>query len=112
MKILSQIDPIIRAVITAINNMLIDLKAVMSHRDWLNSHQRHKQGIARAHTQGKYRGKQSVQELHKKAMYFRLVKKLSYATNAVVNLMKWIAIKRGGLKSRCHFAIPARRRAG
>lgn len=32
-KDLSQNDPAIRAVITAINNMLIDLMAAMSHKD-------------------------------------------------------------------------------
>ncbi len=32
----SQADPITRAVITAINNMLIDLMAAMSHKDWLS----------------------------------------------------------------------------
>jgi hypothetical protein len=38
--------------------MLTDLMAAMSHKDWLNRHQRQKQGIEHAHTQGKYRGKQ------------------------------------------------------
>jgi DNA invertase Pin-like site-specific DNA recombinase len=46
----SQADPITRAVITAINNMLIDLMAAMSHKDWLSRRQRQKQGIERAHT--------------------------------------------------------------
>ncbi len=41
----SQSDPITRAVITAINNMLIDLMAAMSHKDWLSRRQRQKQGI-------------------------------------------------------------------
>ncbi len=41
----SQADPITRAVITAINNMLIDLMAAMSHKDWLSRLQRQKQGI-------------------------------------------------------------------
>ncbi|CAI1568078.1 Resolvase, N terminal domain [Serratia marcescens] len=45
----SQADPITRAVITAINNMLIDLMAAMSHKDWLSRRQRQKQGIERAH---------------------------------------------------------------
>lgn len=36
----SQADPITRAVITAINNMLIDLMAAMSHKDWLSCRQR------------------------------------------------------------------------
>ncbi|BBJ64723.1 hypothetical protein SAMN05216502_101129 [Citrobacter amalonaticus] len=35
----SETDPITRAVITAINNMLIDLMAAMSHKDWLSRRQ-------------------------------------------------------------------------
>lgn len=36
----SQADPITRAVITAIHNMLTDLMAAMSHKDWLSRRQR------------------------------------------------------------------------
>ena len=36
----SQSDPITRTVITAINNMLIDLMSAMSHKDWLSRRQR------------------------------------------------------------------------
>ncbi|WP_312025856.1 hypothetical protein [Candidatus Cardinium sp. TP] len=73
----SQNDPVTRAVIFAINNMLIDLMAAMSHKDWLSRRQRQKQGIERAHAQGKYRGKQAGHERHKKVVYYRNVKKLS-----------------------------------
>ncbi|CEE92769.1 Resolvase (fragment) [Xenorhabdus nematophila str. Anatoliense] len=54
-KDLSEFDPITRAVVIAINSMLIDLMAAMSHKDWLSRRQRQKQGIERAHTLGKYR---------------------------------------------------------
>jgi hypothetical protein len=73
----SQVDPITRAVITAINNMLIDLMVAMSHKDWLSRRQRQKQGIEREHTLGKYRGKQADQERHQKILYYRQIKKLS-----------------------------------
>ncbi|HBR1414299.1 TPA: recombinase family protein [Klebsiella pneumoniae] len=73
----SQTDPITRAVITTINNMLIDLMAAMSHKYWLSRRQRQKQGIERAHSLGKYRGKQADQERHQKVLYYRQVKKLS-----------------------------------
>ncbi|KAF1366245.1 DNA invertase Pin-like site-specific DNA recombinase [Yokenella regensburgei] len=46
----AQSDPITRAVITAINNMLMDLMATMSNKDRLSRRQRQKQGIERAHT--------------------------------------------------------------
>ncbi len=57
--------------------MLIDLMAVMSHKDWLSRQQRQKQGIERAHKQGKYRGKQADHKRHQKVIYYRNVKKLS-----------------------------------
>jgi DNA invertase Pin-like site-specific DNA recombinase len=78
----SQADPITRAVITAINNMIIDLMAAMSHKDWLSRRQRQKQGIERAHNLGKYRGKQADKERHHKVLYYRQVKKLSIRETA------------------------------
>ncbi|KDA93712.1 resolvase [Pantoea agglomerans Eh318] len=44
---------------------------------WLTRRQRQKQGIERAQTLGKYRGKQADRERHQKVMYYRQVKKLS-----------------------------------
>lgn len=78
----SKTDPIICAVITASNNMLIDLMAAMSHKDWLSRRQRQRQGIERAHTPGKYQGKQADQERHQKVLYYRQVKKLSIRETA------------------------------
>jgi len=54
----------------------------MSHKDWLSRRQRQKQGIKRAHTLGKYRGKQADQERHQKVLYYRQVKKLSIRETA------------------------------
>ena len=73
----SQNDPVTRSVISAINNMLIDLMAAMSHKDWLTRLQRQKQGIERAHEQGKYRGKKADNDRHQKVVYYRNIKKLS-----------------------------------
>ena len=78
----SQSDSITRIVITAINNMLIDLMSAMSHKDWLSRRQRQKQGIERAHTLGEYRGKQADQERHQKVLCYRQVKKLSIRETA------------------------------
>jgi DNA invertase Pin-like site-specific DNA recombinase len=78
----SQSDPITRAVITAISNMLIDLMAAMSHKDWLSRRQGQKQGIEQAHTLGKYRGKQTDLQRHEKVLYYRQVKKLSIRETA------------------------------
>ena len=62
--------------------MLIDLMAAMSHKDWLSRRQRQKQGIERAHTLEKYRGKQADHERHKKVIYYRQIKKLSIRETA------------------------------
>ncbi|EKN6149848.1 resolvase [Yersinia enterocolitica] len=52
------------------------------HKDWLSRRQRQKQGIERAHTLGKYRGKQADQERHQKVLYYRQIKKLSIRETA------------------------------
>lgn len=78
----SQNDPITRAVLMAINNMLIDLMAAMSHKDWLSRRHRQKQGIELAQKLGKYRGKQADRERHKKVLYYRQAKKLSIQDTA------------------------------
>ena len=56
--------------------------AAMSHKDWLGRRQRQKQGIERAHTLGKYRGKQADKERYHKVLYYRQVKKLSIRETA------------------------------
>ena len=65
-----------------LNNMLIDLMAATSHKDWLSRRQRQKQGIERAHTLGKFRGKQADQERHQKVLYYRQIKGLSIRETA------------------------------
>lgn len=64
--------------------MLIDLMAAMSQMDWLSRRQRQKQGIERAHTLGKYRGKQVDRERHQKVLYYRQVQKPSISETADV----------------------------
>ncbi len=56
--------------------------AAMSHKDWLGRRQRQKQGIERAHTLGKYRGKQADKERYQKVLYYQHVKKLSIRETA------------------------------
>lgn len=79
-KDLSQVDP----VISAINNILIDLMAAMSHKDWLSRRLRQKQGIERAHTLGKYRGKQADHKRHQNCC-IQESKKLSIRKTAIAN---------------------------
>lgn len=78
----TQNDPVIKAVLSAINNMLIDLMAAMSHKDYQVRRERQKQGISRARELGKYKGKQADEEQHRKVLYYRQVKKLSIQETA------------------------------
>nr|AAF76759.1 unknown [Escherichia coli] len=64
--------------------MLIDLMAAMSHKDWLSRRQRQKQGIERAHTLGKYRGKQADRERHQESNVLPADQKLSIRETAEV----------------------------
>jgi len=54
----------------------------ISHKDWLSRRQRQKQGIERAHTLHKYRGKKADHARHQKVLYYRQVKKLSIRETA------------------------------
>ncbi|MGI2257540.1 recombinase family protein [Candidatus Cardinium hertigii] len=75
-------DPVTQAVISSINNMIIDLMATMSYKDWISRLNRQKQGIKKAYEQGKYKGKKADHERHKKVIYYRHVKKLSIQETA------------------------------
>lgn len=78
----TQADPITHAVISAINTMLIDLMAAMSHKDWISRRERQQQGIVRAQSLGKYKGKQADKERHEKVIYYRKMKGLSIRETA------------------------------
>lgn len=54
----------------------------MSYQDWLNHRHRQKKRTERAHTLGKYRGKQAEHERHQKVLCYRQVKKLSIRETA------------------------------
>ena len=65
----SQNASVIRAVISEINNMIIDLMAEMLHKDWMSLRQQQKQRIEKAHEQVKYVDKHDNHERHKKVIY-------------------------------------------
>ncbi|WP_108653132.1 recombinase family protein [Dongshaea marina] len=75
-------DPVTKAVLAAINNMLIDLMAAMARKDYLTRQSRQKQGIIRAKSLGKYQGRAPDTERHQKVIYYRRVKKLSITETA------------------------------
>lgn len=75
-------DPIIDAVLEAINNMLIDLMAAMARKDYLSRQERQRQGIEIARKQGKYKGRQADSDRHERVLYFRNEKGLSIQETA------------------------------
>ncbi|PMN92668.1 recombinase family protein [Enterovibrio norvegicus] len=64
-------DPIIKAVLDAINNMLIELMAAMARKDYETRRERQRQGIETAKANGKYKGKQPDTERHQKVKSYR-----------------------------------------
>ncbi|PSU45797.1 resolvase [Photobacterium frigidiphilum] len=75
-------DPIIKAVLESINNMLIDLLAAMARKDYLTRRERQSQGIEKAKEEGKYNGRVADKERHQKVMYYRNDKMLSISETA------------------------------
>ncbi|OOE64078.1 recombinase family protein [Salinivibrio kushneri] len=67
----AQHDPIMSAVLDAINNMLIDLMAAMARKDYETRRARQQQGIAAAKQAGKYKGRQPDSERHQKVHRYR-----------------------------------------
>ncbi|MFA0812911.1 recombinase family protein [Microbulbifer epialgicus] len=70
-------DQIIETVLSAINNMLIDLMAAMARKDYEAMRTRQQQGIAKAKLEGKYQGRPADLDRHKQVKYFREEKGLS-----------------------------------
>lgn len=63
--------PIIKAVLDAINNMLIELMAAMARKDYETRRECQRQGIEIAKANGKYKGKQPDTERHQKVKSYR-----------------------------------------
>ncbi|MDF2185230.1 recombinase family protein [Grimontia hollisae] len=68
---LTHSDPIIKAVLDAINNMLIELMAAMARKDYETRRERQRQGIETAKANGKYKGKRPDTERHQKVISYR-----------------------------------------
>lgn len=51
-------------IISAMNNMLIDILAALAHQDYLTRRQRQRQGIEKAKSVGKYKGRPANKKMH------------------------------------------------
>ena len=65
------------SIIFAMNNMLVDILAAVAHQDYLTRRDRQKQGIDKAKTAGKYKGRPVNTKMHDKVLKM-LENKFSY----------------------------------
>lgn len=56
---ISPTDDLTRGILTAVNEMMIDVLAIIARKDYEQRRQRQSQGIAKAKAQGKYKGRKA-----------------------------------------------------
>ncbi|CAK2396986.1 serine recombinase [Vibrio splendidus] len=70
-------DEFTNSMIKAINNMMMDMLAAISRKDYEDRRRRQKEGIDKAKTMGKYRGRRPDLELHEQIYKLRVLKEMS-----------------------------------
>ena len=64
-------DEFTRAMLKAVNGIMLDMLAAIARKDYEDRHRRQKEGIAKAKAAGKYRGRRSDEQLHQKIIELR-----------------------------------------
>ena len=70
-------DEFTSSMIKAINNMMMDMLAAISRKDYEDRRRRQKEGIEKAKEMGKYLGRRPNLELHEQIYKLRVLKKMS-----------------------------------
>ncbi len=70
-------DTFTNSMMKAINNMMMDMLAAISRKDYQDRRRRQAEGIQKAKAEGKFRGRQPDLELHDKIYQLRVINKLS-----------------------------------
>ncbi len=70
-------DAFTNSMMKAINNMMMDMLAAISRKDYQDRRRRQAEGIQKAKAEGKFRGRQPDLELHDKIYQLRVINKLS-----------------------------------
>lgn len=66
-------DEITASIVSYINDMLIDVLSTVAYKDWQQRKERAAMGIEKAKREGKYKGRQADEALHKKIVEVRTV---------------------------------------
>ncbi|MCU6275484.1 recombinase family protein [Morganella morganii] len=75
-------DEFTRAMLKAVNGMMLDMLAAIARKDYEDRRRRQKEGIAKAKVAGKYRGRQADEQLHQKIIELRVKNKQSIRDTA------------------------------
>ncbi|HDM8045888.1 TPA: recombinase family protein [Vibrio campbellii] len=98
-------DEFTNSMIKAINNMMMDMLAVISRKDYEDRRRRQKQGIEKAKKEGKYQGRKPDLELHEKIYKLRVgnqmsinetAKMIGVSARTVVRVVKKMNAQREG----------------
>ncbi len=75
-------DEFTRAMLKAVNGMMLDMLAAIARKDYEDRRRRQKEGIAKAKAAGKYRGRRADEQLHQKIIELRVKNKQSIRDTA------------------------------
>ncbi|MDG2996996.1 recombinase family protein [Vibrio parahaemolyticus] len=75
-------DEFTHSMMKAINGMMMDMLAAIARKDYQDRRRRQAEGIEKAKTEGKYKGRQPDLALHEKIYQLRVVNKLSISDTA------------------------------
>lgn len=75
-------DGFTRAMLKAVNGMMLDMLAAIARKDYEDRRRRQKEGIAKAKVAGKYRGRRADEQLHKKIIELRIKNRQSIRDTA------------------------------
>ena len=98
-------DEFTNSMIKAINNMMMDMLAAISRKDYEDRRRRQKQGIEKAMNEGKYKGRKPDLELHEKIYKLRVnnhmsinetAKMIGVSARTVVRVVKRMKAEREG----------------
>ena len=78
-------DEFTNRMLTAINDLMLDMLAAIARKDYQDRKRRQTEGIAKAKTQGLYKGRREDAELHKKV---KLLLSENKSYNMIITLLK------------------------
>ena len=77
-------DEFTSAMLRAVNAMMLDMLAAIARKDYQDRRRRQAEGISKAKTEGKYKGRQPNRELHANVLKLRIEKGMSIRETASI----------------------------